>query len=453
MKRLLIFLLCLLMLLPGAAFAEKYEAAPEIFDVKYSVRERKEKDNRYFVSKEYLFTTNEQVNAELQEAVDAFDERLFPEMQPDPSKNARRNSRLDIESLHYITGESYLSTMVLARISLQRVQVCSPFVTATYDLNTGKRIALTDLFAEQSAAWDLMAKRVENHVNGLFPASERNPEAVTALCRREALEKAAFTLSAYELTLHYEAKEVYPEKAGLMHVRFFYDELQPYMTELGLRVTDNSRWKMVAMTCDDGPGYGPTQNTLTNFRQAGARATYFTVGKNVDAHPDLVMRSFDQNHIIASHTYNHFSGYTLKPETMHKELDDHNALLQEYTGEAVAFFRAPGGTYPPWIEGDIHLPILQWSLDTYDYTGKTANKIFYSVRNNVADGDIILCHDSGAELHKAIPLIADHLKKNGYLMVTIEELARINGIIMEPNVVYYRFINGDYSPRLDSNVK
>ena len=47
----------------------------------------------------------------------------------------------------------------------------------------------------------------------------------------------------------------------------------------------------------------------------------------------------------------------------------------------------------------------------------------------------------------------DVLKKNGYLIVTIEELARINGVIMEPNVVYYRFINGDYSPRTDSNVK
>ena len=238
-----------------------------------------------------------------------------------------------------------------------------------------------------------------------------------------------------------------------MHVRFFYDEFQPYMTELGLQVTDNSRWKMVAMTCDDGPGYGPTQNTLTNFRHAGARATYFTVGKNVEAHPDLVMRTFDQNHIIASHTYTHFSGYTLKPETMHKEIEKHNALLHEYTGESVVFFRAPGGTYPPWIEGDIHMPILQWSLDTYDYTGKTASKIFYSVRNNLADGDIILCHDSGAELHKAIPMIGEHLKKNGYLMVTVEELARINGVIMEPNVVYYRFINGDYSPRTDSNVK
>ena len=33
--------------------------------------------------------------------------------------------------------------------------------------------------------------------------------------------------------------------------------------------------------------------------------------------------------------------------------------------------------------------VIQWSVDTYDYTGKTAKKIFYSLRNNVADGDVI----------------------------------------------------------------
>ena len=122
---------------------------------------------------------------------DAFDEQLFPTMQPDPSKNAKRNSRLDIEALHYITGETCLSTMVLARISFDRAQVCSPFMTNTYDLATGEKIALTDLFDENSEAWELMAQRVDSHLNSLFELDDRQPEAVAALCTREALENAA----------------------------------------------------------------------------------------------------------------------------------------------------------------------------------------------------------------------------------------------------------------------
>lgn len=218
MKRIAALLLCVLLCLPMLAQAEKYESAPAIFDVKYKVMERKVEDNRYFVNKEYLITTNEAVNAELQAFADTFDEQLVPQMQPDPSKNARRNSRLDILTTHAITGESCLSAMVLARYTFDRVQQFSPFVTATYDLATGEKIALTDLFAEDSEAWDLMAERVESHLNSLFELEERNPRAVSALCTREALESAAFTLSGYELTLHYEAKEVYPGQIGRAHV-------------------------------------------------------------------------------------------------------------------------------------------------------------------------------------------------------------------------------------------
>lgn len=452
MKRLLsLALLVVLSLCPFAPGARAQSDFPALFETSVETVERKEDAGRYFISKEYLTTVNESVNAELRAVADAYDEALFPTMQPDAGKNGRRNSRLDIEALYYITGDSWLSTMVLARVSYQRRQVCSPFTTAVYDLETGEKIPLTGLFAPDSEAWELLAERVREHVGGLFPNEERNPDAVEALCTREALESASFTVSAMELSLHYEARTVYPNQAGLMHVRFYYDELWPMMTETARRQTDNTDWKMVALTCDDGPSYGPTNNTLTNLRHAGARATFFTVGKKVAGSPDILMREFDQNHLIASHSYDHWSGYSMKPETRLKQIADHNALLVQYTGEEVSLFRAPGGTYPPWVEADIGLPIIQWSVDTYDYTGKDAKHIFYSVRNNVQDGDIILMHDSGAELYKAIPLMADYLRQNGYMMVTVEELAHRNGVTMMPNEVYYRFLDGETGKRTDSN--
>ena len=76
MKRITALMLCLVLclsLLP--AQAEKYETTPDIFQIDYKTIERKEDNNRYFVSKEYLITTNEQVNAELRAAADAFEEQ------------------------------------------------------------------------------------------------------------------------------------------------------------------------------------------------------------------------------------------------------------------------------------------------------------------------------------------------------------------------------------------
>ena len=52
MKRIAALLLAVLLCLPLMAQAEKYESAPAIFDIKYQTMERKEDDNRYFVSKE-----------------------------------------------------------------------------------------------------------------------------------------------------------------------------------------------------------------------------------------------------------------------------------------------------------------------------------------------------------------------------------------------------------------
>lgn len=453
-KQILSFLLVFLLLLSLApANAEKRTDCPELFHATVEFTERKEEDNRYYISKEYLITSNEEINQILRQRTDDFDAALRPLMQPCPSNNARRNSRLDIETVYTFTGDSWLSTMVIARHTFQRVQQDAPFITGVYDLITGEEITLADLFPEDSPAWEFLSQRIETHISSLFPEDPRNPEAIAALTTPDALRSASFTLSAMELTLHYPARLVYPDRPGLMHVRFFYDELWDMMTQTARVQTDNTDWKMVALTCDDGASYTNSPNALTNFRRAGVRVTYFTVGVDCAENPDILQREFDQNHIIACHTYSHKGGFNFTPESRREEVQNHAQLMQSITGEASTLFRAPGGTYPPWIEAGIGLPIIQWSVDTYDYTGKKPERIFYSIRNNVQDGDVILMHDTGKYLHKAVPIFTEYLWENGYMMVTVEELARANDVVMQPDTVYYRFFEGQTDAREDSNLK
>lgn len=167
---------------------------------------------------------------------------------------------------------------------------------------------------------------------------------------------------------------------------------------------------------------------------------------------EILRREFDSNHIIASHSFNHWSGYTLSAEGMQKQISLANDFLLKHTGEPVKYFRAPGGLWPPWQKQGVGLPIVQWSVDTYDYTGKKKERIFTSVRDYARHGDIILMHDSGNILHTAVTLITDFLTNNAYLMVTIEELAWAEGVRMEPNAAYARFENGQYGERNDSNL-
>lgn len=81
-----------------------------------------------------------------------------------------------------------------ARITAKRWQVANPFTTRTYDLVTGKRILLPDIFPEDSAAWALLAGRVRERLMNVFPAEPRDEAAIDALCDLEALKAAEFTL-------------------------------------------------------------------------------------------------------------------------------------------------------------------------------------------------------------------------------------------------------------------
>ncbi len=429
-----------------AAADGKYKDMPAIFAVSVESTERKMVDNRSFVYKEYLKTTNKAVNAELKTIVDGFDEQLAPTLQTDSKKRGNRNSRLDINIIYYRTGDRFISTMIQARNVFYREQLSLELETRTFDLATGQRLLLTDLFDEGSASWELLEMGVREQMASVFPGEKRDEEAIAALCECEALKQAHFTLSGMELTLHYPANAVFKGKTNLIHVRFYYPQFSGMMTQTGIEATDNSRWKMVAITCDDGPKDYSSTYTLDAFRKAGARVTYFIVGKQLPIYGDVFVREFDQNHSFGTHTYHHWSGYTFKTAKRRiQEIDMCAEMTLSLVGEKAAFFRAPGGTYPPWVDSNLPLPIIQWSLDTYDYTGKSAKRILYSIRENVKEYDIILCHDTGNHLHEAVPLFGEYLTSHGYMMVTLEELYAAQGVIPDPNVVYWSFRPGENS--------
>lgn len=427
------------------ASGAKYDSLPPIFALTVEQEERfVDEDESAWVHKEWLSTTNPDVNAELKAIVDAYDAELSPALERDPKKKGKRNSTLNVDVVYYRTGEKWLSTMILARANYYNEQRPVSMTTRLYDLQSGERLTLADIFGDNADAWDALAARVREQLQGAFPGESRDQSAIDALCAREALEQADFTLSAMELTLTYLARDMVAGKPTLIHVRFLYPELWDMMTDTGRAATDNSRWKMVAITCDDGPKDTPSTLALNAFRKVGARVTYFIVGKQLDKYGYVLQRQHDQNHQIGTHSFHHWGGGSFKKDAGRlKELDlcaeQTNALI----GESATLFRAPGGTYPSWQKTGMPMPIIQWSLDTYDYTGKAPKKIFYSVRNNVQDGDILLCHDTGKYLNEAVPIFGEWLTEQGYMMVTVDELAAYMGVEPEDNVVYWSFREGD----------
>ena len=433
----------------GCALGEepvKYDSLPEIFVISVEQDERKIDDGSAYVYKEYVTTVNPQVNEALRALVDAYDEALTPNLQMDPRKKGKRGSALHIGTVYYRTGDRYISTLTIARVSFREEQLSTDFTTRTWDLETGRRLMLTDLFARDSAAWDVLSQGVRQHLNTIFPGEERDAQAIERLASPEGLAEADFTLSGMELTLHYPASAIIPGKVTLTHVRFFYPEFSGMMTETGLAATDNSRWKMIAVTCDDGPKDYFSSYALDAFRQIGARVTYFTVGKQLERYGYVLQKQYDQNQIFGNHTFKHWGGGAYKTDERRlKEPQDSAVWTLQLVGEEASLFRAPGGTYGTWVDAKIPMPIIQWSVDTYDYTGKSPKQIFYVFRDKVQEGDIVLCHDTGQYFYKSIPLWGEHLLQRGFMFVTVDELACAYGTELENSVVYWSVRPGENS--------
>jgi len=88
------------------------------------------------------------------------------------------------------------------------------------------------------------------------------------------------------------------------------------------------------------------------------------------------------------------------------------------------------------------MPVIQWSIDPKDIRAKP-RVIMTRLKNRLHDGGIALLHDTRKGTTQAIPLIAQMLLDEGYLTVTVEELAAMHGRELQPGKVYFRFRAGE----------
>ena len=67
--------------------------------------------------------------------------------------------------------------------------------------------------------------------------------------------------------------------------------------------------------------------------------------------------------------------------------------------------------------------VLLWSIDTMDWSGRSADGICREIFNNISDGSVILMHD-GVRGHtaEALESVIPGLRAKGYEFVTASEL-------------------------------
>ena len=67
--------------------------------------------------------------------------------------------------------------------------------------------------------------------------------------------------------------------------------------------------KVIYLTFDDGPVYGPTEFVLDVLKQYNGKATFFCIGDNVQKHPMVFQRILAEGHRVGNHTFHHVNGW------------------------------------------------------------------------------------------------------------------------------------------------
>ena len=424
----------LLLFLPAFSVAGETEFYTEMpFHLRFTQKTHAEtitKDASIY--RTYPDTAHDDIDAQMKSLIDDMADRnrsLLP-LKKDVS------SRLDVGAMISRTGTSVLSFLTLAEVSAGREQLSVDFQSRVYDLETGKQLTLSNFFAPDSDAWPILAAAVNEQLTAAFPSLSADPHILAQLCTIEALNEASFTLGAARLTLTYRADLLYPGKNTLLHVHVYYPQIRGHMTEYGKQQTDNSRFRMLALTYDDGPARGTTRRVLDALRAYGAQATFFIVGKNISQNHDILSRQQDSRHSIQSHSYTHTYPKDLKPNSPFEEDERLRSELGETIGILPTMMRAPGGTDPYYIKRKIGYPLINWSAPSGDSGNDNVKGITDALKRRAADGAIVLMHDINSRCHLYTEAFLDHLTRCGYLCVTVEELFADAGVPLEPNISY-----------------
>ena len=184
--------------------------------------------------------------------------------------------------------------------------------------------------------------------------------------------------------------------------------------------------KVIAITFDDGPHPQITPQLLKILKEKQVKATFFVLGKNAAAWPNIVRQAAQEGHEIGSHAYSHDLLNKMTATDYGEELDRTNQIIRELVKEP-AVFRPPGGAWNDVIAITAQLrgqATILWSIDSGDWRRPRVGKVVQTVIDRAKPGSIVLMHDGqpGLPTPEALSIIIDKLMEKGYKFVTVSEL-------------------------------
>jgi cellulose synthase/poly-beta-1,6-N-acetylglucosamine synthase-like glycosyltransferase/peptidoglycan/xylan/chitin deacetylase (PgdA/CDA1 family) len=206
------------------------------------------------------------------------------------------------------------------------------------------------------------------------------------------------------------------------------------------RTGDHPGW--IALTFDDGPDPDWTPRILDILKRENVPATFFVIGKNGQAYPDLLRRMVNEGHEVGNHTFTHPNLGEIPGKITDLELNATQRLIESITGRSTVLFRPPyfgdaEADRPEEVEPAIRAKNLGYimvglRIDPGDWKpGVTPDEIVQRTVDRAQDnnpetrGNVVLLHDSGGDREatiEALPRLIHELRAKGYTFVPVSAL-------------------------------
>jgi peptidoglycan-N-acetylglucosamine deacetylase len=207
--------------------------------------------------------------------------------------------------------------------------------------------------------------------------------------------------------------------------------------EFGIYTHVQTHAPYLAMTFDDGPSAEYTPRLLDLLKARHIKATFFLVGKNVQAHPELVRRILAEGHEIGNHTWDHPQLSKLSDAQATDEIEKTQDAIRAACGVTPTLLRPPYGALNKpehiWIPQQLKLNVIYWTVDTEDWKHPGAAAITQRVLAGARPGAIILQHDIHGQTIDAMPAALDGLIAKGYHLVTVSQLIALQSHELSSN--------------------
>ena len=170
-----------------------------------------------------------------------------------------------------------------------------------------------------------------------------------------------------------------------------------------------------------------------------ATATFFLNGIHITEEPLPLLHTA---HILGcelgNHAQHHLDINSLTIDEVQKEVATTDDLLAKVDGRPLHLFRPPFGRINETIKAQFPTPIINWTIDTLDWTGASEDEIYDTIFNARFSGAIVLMHDGYHATVNALKRLLPALKEDGYQVVSVSAMAKAHDCVLRNGKEYIR---------------